>query len=334
MKLKYLILVPFGFLLIWAGVRLLPAAAPFLAGTLLALAAEVPVGFLERRLRMPRKAAAAVGVSITFTLMALLTMALGLLLWREAGAVLPQIADAARSGVVNLRTSLTGLCCHAPRSIRPAMERQGGELLSDSTALMDRGMAMALTTAGSVLGRVPNGALGLGTAVLAGYMISARLPRIRRVLLEQPELETLRAFCRRIRDALGGWFRAQCRLMGVTFLVLSGGFFLLRIPYAPLLAAGISLVDALPVLGTGVVLVPWSALCFLRGDTALAIGLLGTYATAALLRSALEPKFLSRHLGLDPLVTLATMYGGFYFFGLTGMLLAPLLAMALTAEPE
>ena len=123
--------------------------------------------------------------------------------------------------------------------------------------------------------------------------------------------------------------------MGVTLLLLLGGFFLLRIPYAPLWALGVCLVDAFPVLGTGTVLLPWALLSLLRQDAARAVGLLGIYVTVTLTRSVLEPKLVGRHLGLDPLVTLMALYAGYKLWGIGGMLIAPLLAVtALQILPE
>ena len=75
-------------------------------------------------------------------------------------------------------------------------------------------------------------------------------------------------------------------------------------------------------------LLPWSLYLFLQSDTARAIGIAGIYAIITLSRSALEPKLLGRHLGLDPLVTLMVIYAGYKLWGISGMFLAPLLAVA------
>ena len=91
-----------------------------------------------------------------------------------------------------------------------------------------------------------------------------------------------------------------------------------------------ALVDAFPILGTGTVLVPWSLFSFLQGDYVLAFGLLILYGTTALTRSVLEPRLLGRQLGLDPLITLMALYAGYRLWGIGGMLLAPILAVAAT----
>jgi predicted PurR-regulated permease PerM len=82
-------------------------------------------------------------------------------------------------------------------------------------------------------------------------------------------------------------------------------------------------VDALPVLGAGAVLIPWGLLSFLRGSTGDGVGLLLIYAVIAIARTTLEPRFLGKQMGLHPLLTLLSLYGGFRLFGVSGMILVP-----------
>ena len=188
-----------------------------------------------------------------------------------------------------------------------------------------------LGLAGSILSHVPDSALSLGTAVISGFMISAKLPRIRKWISAHFPREKLRPLLdslKRIRSAVGGWLSAQLRLAGVTLGILLAGLLILRIPYALLWAFGISLVDIFPVLGTGTVLLPWGLICFLQGDRARAIGLVGIYVVISLTRSVLEPKLVGKHLGLDPLAALFALYAGYKLWGIGGMILAPMLAVA------
>ena len=105
------------------------------------------------------------------------------------------------------------------------------------------------------------------------------------------------------------------------------GFFLLGVPGKLVMALLTALVDAVPLLGTGTVLVPWALVSFLSGEPVRAVGLLGVYVTALLTRSALEPKLLGRQLGLDPLAALVALYIGFRLWGFGGMILAPILTV-------
>ena len=205
-------------------------------------------------------------------------------------------------------------------------------LFSDGSTLLGKITAWLLGLAGGILGRLPDSALGFGTGILSAFLISARLPKIRGWLLRRiprDRLNILLARFRRLRRMLRSWLTAQLKLMSVTFCILAAGLTLLRIPRSLLWAFVIALVDALPVFGTGTVLIPWALVCFLQGNRVLALGIAGTYATAALTRSILEPKLLGQHLGLDPLAALAALYIGCRLWGIAGMIAAPMITVAL-----
>lgn len=330
------------FFTVWLALRcLFPLFSPFLLGTVLALTAEPMVHFLSRRLRLPRPVSAGIGVSMAFCFLALVLLLLGAFAVRELrslAGVLPDLEQTAKSGIHMMRSWVLDLSSHAPPGIRPIVRESVDTLFTDGTALVSKGTGLLLGYAGNLLGHIPDSALGLGTGVISAFLISAKLPRMKRWLLRRIPKERLRALLaagKRMKQALGGFLTAQLKLMGMTAAFLLLGFLLLRIPNAPLYALGVSLVDAFPVLGTGTVLLPWSLLCFLRKDTARAIGLLGIYATVTLTRSILEPKLVGRHLGMDPLATLIALYAGYKLWGLAGMFLAPMLAVtALQLVPE
>ena len=330
------------FLAAWLSVRfLLPLFSPFLLGAALALAAEPMVGFLHRRLYLPRPVSSALSVSAAFCFLAMLVLLLCAFVVRELrtlAGVLPDLEQAAQSGISMLRSWTLNLADRAPSGVRSLMQENLNSLFTDGAAMVDRFTGFALSFAGNLLSHVPDSALGLGTGIISAFLISAKLPRIKRWLLRRIPKERLRAFLsvlKQMKHTLGSWLLAQTKLMGLTLLLLLAGFLLLRIPHAPLWALGVSLVDAFPVLGTGTVLLPWSLLCLLQQDTARAVGLLGLYATITLTRSLLEPKLVGRHLGLDPLATLMALYIGYKLWGIAGMIFAPLLTVtALQLVPE
>lgn len=321
--------------MVWLSLRyLFPLVSPFLLGTILALAAEPMVSFLQRYTHIPRPVSAGIGVSMAFCLFTMLLLLLCAFLVRELGAlagVIPNLEETARSGITLMQSWLLELSSHTPQSLQPLLSENVNSLFSDGAALLDKGVRYVLGLAGNLLSHVPDSALSLGTAVLSGVMISAKLPKIKHWFVRRFPKEKLRpllAALHRMKTAVGGWLIAQCKLMGVTFVILFLGLLILRVPYALLWALGIALVDAFPVLGTGTILIPWSLISLLQGDGARAIGLLGIYITAALIRSALEPKLVGHHLGLDPLITLFALYAGYKLWGIGGMILAPLLAVA------
>lgn len=328
-------------LLLFAGLwllgrYLLPILLPFLLAALLAVAAEPLVSFLHNRVKFPRALASGIGVSIALLLAVLLVLSLCALLLRQLGSlsgVLPDLGQTAQEGMESLEGFLVDLAQKTPQAVSPILTRGVENFFSDGTQLVDQITAKVIALASGILTRIPDSALGFGTWILASFMISAKLPNLRTWISQKLPASWRQQYLpavKRLKRSLSGWLTAQLKLTGITFLVLSAGFLLLRIHHAPLWAVLISLVDALPILGTGTVLLPWSLVCFLQGDHVRALGILGIYAAAALLRSVLEPKLIGKQLGLDPLVTLLSMYTGYRLWGILGMLVSPMLAVTVT----
>lgn len=333
-KLPKLLLILAG---LWLCLRfLMPVAMPFLLAAALAWIAEPLVQSLHRHLHLKRGIASAIGVSVTLVLTVLLLLSLCALLIRELGAlagVLPDLENATASGLDSLEQWLLSLVQKTPQGISPILVHGVEGIFSNGNALLDGLTSRLLNLATSILKTLPDSALGLGTWVLAAFMISARLPRIRAWLRDQLPgawYERYAPYLHTLKKTLCGWLVAQAKLVGITFCILVTGFLLLQVSHPILWAAVTCLVDILPVLGTGTVLIPWSLVCFLQGDSLRAIGLLGIYAVISLLRSVLEPRFVGKQLGLDPLVTLLAIYAGYRLWGLPGMLLAPVLAVVVT----
>ena len=134
-----------------------------------------------------------------------------------------------------------------------------------------------------------------------------------------------------LRTAALGWLRAQGLLTLLTFSLLLTGLFALGVTSPLLPAAATALTDALPVLGAGLVLVPWAALTALAGDLPMGLGLLGLWGLVMTARSLLEPKLVGLHAGLPPLAALLAMYVGFRALGVAGMVLTPLALMLIKA---
>lgn len=333
--LKRLLPVVLGLVGLWLGVQFaLPVLLPFLLGAAVAAAAEPGVSWGVSRCRLPRWLAAGLGVTGVLTGILGLASLLGAVAVRELSLLsgkLPQLADTAQQGVALLQDWLVGLAQQAPDAVSPALQRTALNMFNDSTVLLQQVGQKLPSVLGATVSKVGSGVLGVGTGLLAAYLISARLPMIREVIKNRlPQVFYTRVFpaWKRIKSALGGWLKAQLKLSGLTWCVVTAGFLLLGISYGPLWAVLVAVVDAVPVLGTGTVLVPWALVCFLQGQTLRGAGLLVIYGVALTVRTVLEPRLVGRQLGLDPLMTLLALYAGYRFWGIPGLLLAPIAASA------
>lgn len=315
---------------------LLPIGLPFLLGVILALAAEPGVNLLSGRLHLPRGGAAGIAVSVVFLLSAtVLTFLLALAVRQsqQLVGVLPQLVETITQALQELQQWLTTLAQRLPASIRPLAAGLTEGLFSGSSAVFEQTAMQIPKLATGLLGALSKGMLGLVTGIISAYMISGRMPALKRWWqAHQPESwqEKWLPALRTIRKALGGWLLAELKLAGVAFGIMLVGFWLLGTKNSFVLAGVITVVDAFPILGVGTVLVPWAIVCLLRQEVARGIGLLAIYGVVWVSRSILEPRLVGKGLGLDPLVTLIAIYAGWKLWGILGMLLAPILALTVT----
>ena len=332
-NIRKLIFVISAFFAVWLGLRyLLPVSLPFLLGGGLALGAEPLVRFLCDKLKLRRGVAAGIGVSIAFALLVLALMLLGALAGKQIknlSSVLPQAQKMIQSGLVSTQDLLLSLSQRMPENISLFLTQTVTDLFSGSAALLSKVTDKLLALATGFLGRIPNGALGFGTGIVSSYMISAKLPQLRNAFRQRipkawanqylPAVQT-------IKTSVCAYLHAQFKLSAITFGIVTGGLLILGTRPALLWGFLIALVDAVPLLGTGTVMLPWALVCFLLDDPVRSIGLLAIYAAAVTTRSILEPRLIGKQMGLDPLVTLIALYLGFRLWGIMGMLLSPLAA--------
>ncbi|MFR8334109.1 MAG: AI-2E family transporter [Oscillospiraceae bacterium] len=323
---------------------LLPLALPFLVGLAVAWMAEPLAKFLSRRAKFPRGLAAGTAIGeYTCCFWVFCTCWGG---WPcRRWTTWPPDSRGLWTVWTRPQTGSRAGCTTWPKARRSGCGR-GWRRASPSCSPMappwQKAPSPGSWATSQIIVTLPDTFVFLGTAVVSSFMISAQLPRLRPFLqgkLPPAWSQRVLPVLQNLRVNLGGWFRAQCKLMGLTFLLLTIGFLILRVEFPLLLGALIALVDALPMLGTGTVLVPWGLLVLLQGQTALGLGLIALYGVTALTRSILEPRMVGRQLGLNPLLTLVALYIGYRLWGILGMILAPVLTITILeiwsmAQPE
>ena len=139
---------------------------------------------------------------------------------------------------------------------------------------------------------------------------------------------------REITFSLGGYLKAEATLILISFIISVIGLYLLKvigmdIKYPLLIALAIGFVDALPILGSGTVMVPWAIISALNGDLKLGISIIVLWIIMSVVRQFLEPKIVSGKIGIHPIFTLIAMYTGFKLIGVMGMLVGPIVLIIL-----
>ena len=184
---------------------------------------------------------------------------------------------------------------------------------------------------------IPTIILYICITILSTFFISLDKKKIMDFLEQQfPEawINKVYNIKREMFNVLGSYIRAQIILMTICFFELLISFNILsflkfNLPYPLIFSIIICIIDALPILGAGAVLLPWSLMSFVTGDIKLGLALLAIYFLVLSVRQMLEPKLISQNLGVHPLVTLISMYSGFKFFGVIGFLIGPVVMIIL-----
>ena len=316
--------------LLWLGVRyLLRWLLPFLLALALAAAVEPVIAWCRRRMGLKRGfTAAVVTIAVTGAILALAAVIVWQLI-RQAAELLGQLPGllAGLPGMTeDLRQRLEDFCAACPQGLRSWLEEVPALLGTLAAGAAQRASGACITAAAALAAALPGVFLFCGTTALAVFFTAGSYPRVMAFFRRQlgHRLDRARGVKANLLSTLGKWCRAQAILLGVTFCELLAGFLLMGQRYALLLAAVTALVDALPVFGTGTVLLPWAAVCLLAGQAPRAVALAALYAVISAVRSLLEPKVMAAQAGLPPLAALAARYAGFRALGVAGMILLPM----------
>jgi sporulation integral membrane protein YtvI len=208
--------------------------------------------------------------------------------------------------------------------------------LQDTIQSLAAKLTQILTSlAGSVintLSALPDLLMFAMFTIIATYFIARDKEAIKGFLAKQVPAATYGKFTA-LKDSmlhnLVGFLKSQAILMTLTFTECFIGLSLIGIRYAFVIAVLIAVVDILPVLGSGTILVPWGAVSLLLGHTKTGAALLALYVFITIIRYVVEPRVIGSQLGLHPLVALIAMFAGLRAFGVLGLILGP--AIVVTA---
>ena len=180
--------------------------------------------------------------------------------------------------------------------------------------------------AGSAAMKVPSFVVAFIVFVMASYFIMADYPHIRYLAMERMSPDTvglLRFIKHTATAAFGGYVKAQLILSIGVFFILLVGFALVGQSYAVLLALLLAVMDFIPIIGAGTVMLPWAALSLFIHDLRTGVELLVIWGVIALFRRVGEPKVVGNQTGLSPILSLLSIYVGMQLAGVAGMILGP-----------
>lgn len=305
---------------------------PFLVGYAISWLIGPVVRFLEKKLHFPRRLAVVLTMLIAIGIIGLFLFTIIYQAVYELQSLAYKVPDLLEGNFTlpGWMQNLSNFYFDLPDNMQGFIDLIVQSIKDNISQIIQPATQAMIAAAGSIAGALPTIFVFTIITMLATFFISQDRERISAVAVRyipEPVRKRVLFVKNSLFRACGGYFKAQLILMSITFCILFVGFLILRRDAAILLALLIAIVDAIPVLGTGTVLIPWAVISLLQGEYMLAVGLVILYLCALLTRQMLEPRIVSGQIGLHPLITLFSMYVGLQIMGVFGMIVGPIVAI-------
>ena len=315
------------------GLPLLSLFAPFVAALITAAILHPTIRWLQRRLGVPRKFSTLLILLLLFGLLGAGIGYLGYAGGVELVALVQNwngLLESLQSTLDQIEIMSAQLWRLVPAQLTAAVESvTQGFMEWLNSAMPDLLNAAVEYTTDKARG-VPDVVLALIIYIMACYMLTVDYPYLRSQAVQHTHQRLLH-FLKQVRDtalaAFGGYLRAEFLLSVVVFFILLVGFFVIGQPYGLLLALVLAVMDFIPIIGAGTVMVPWAVIDLFMGNYFHAVQLMVIWGAIALFRRVGEPKFVGDQTGLSPIASLISIYIGWRLAGVLGMILGPTIAL-------
>lgn len=324
-------------LAVWLAARfgrpLLSLFAPFLLALIAAAALNPLVKKLQRLLGWNRQV---LTLLLLFLIFGLLGGGLALLVYAAAGQLVSLVQnwggllDSLQTVMDQLEALFARLLTLAPPQVNEIVENAGDSLFQWLSEAAPAALGNLGLEAGERAMGLPAFLVALVIFIMATFLLTADYPYLRSRYVQHLD-EGLLRFLGQLRTtalgAFGGYVKAEFLLSVGVFFILLAGFFLIRQPYGLLLSLGLAVMDFIPIIGAGTVMVPWAFVALFTGDFTAAVELMAIWGVIALFRRVMEPKFVGDQTGLSPILSLVSIYVGMKLAGVLGMVFGPVVLL-------
>ena len=304
---------------------------PFLVSFIISLIIEPAIKFIMRKTNLTRRTSSIIIFVLVFVII------LGLLAWglitlfSESSSLLQSLNDYFDKFYIQFQGLISQFNfdkIHLSEEVLQVIQNSTGDILETASNWLRNGLTGLI----NIVTSIPSIAISFGITIIALYFICVdKIYIIDQIEHHLPKVWVMR-IGRHLKDlisTLGGYLKAEASLVLVSFVISLIGLYILEftgfnIQYPLLMALFIGFVDALPILGSATVMIPWAIICAVNGDINLGIAIIVLLIIMSIARQVLEPKLVSKNIGVHPIFTLIAMYTGFKFIGIIGLLIGPI----------
>jgi len=309
---------------------------PFLIAFIISLIIEPLIRKIMKLTNLTRKISAIIALILVFLgIIALLAWGLTSIV-TEASNILRNLngnMEVITSKIQKLVLSINLNNIRIPEQLTDIINSSFSEIIREGKNILQEVLNKTI----NIVTHIPKIMIYVGITLLATYFVCTD----KMYILDQMEHHLPRNWVnkfgiklRKVISSLGDYLKAQGILILISFSIVLVGLLVLEfigmnIEYPLIMALVIGLVDALPILGAGTIVIPWSVIVAFNGDIKLAIALIILYVIVIIVKQLIEPKIVSNHIGIHPIFTLIAMYTGFKIIGIIGIFMGPIILIIL-----
>ncbi|MFA9465456.1 MAG: sporulation integral membrane protein YtvI [Velocimicrobium sp.] len=307
---------------------------PFVIGWIIAMIANPVVKFLEKKVKIVRKHSSAIFIIVAIAAVVCLCYFGISFLGRQIISLINDLPDLFNRFQIQIsitKENLSGVYRVMPSNVQLFLDDFINNLMKYLGDAIGNMSQFSAADAGSLMKNVAETFLMAIITIMSAYFFIADRDKLLnglKDLMPDSLQERANLVKNNFAMAIGGYFKAQFKIMLVIVVILFVGFEILQIDYSFLLALGVAFLDFLPVFGTGTVLFPWALIDLISGNYFEAACLIIIYLVCQVIRQILQPKMVGDSIGLSPLATLVFLFVGYRIKGVLGMIIGIPIGMA------
>ena len=314
--------------LIFIALKLLSGVLfPFAVAVMLTVLLQDFIRKWSKKLKLKKKATSVAVVILIYILIGALIFGIIYVLYHQLVELInsfPEYSTQIYNAFSTLTNRLKGIIGKASESSMQMFDGFSDAALQSFTEKITGYLA---NVAASITKSLPYVLLSIAVMIISSAYFAKDYDEISRFIVRHIPKNASKMIIKFKRSALQNLFnmlRGYFIIMSLTFGEVFVGLVFLKVRYSVVIAALTAVVDILPVLGSGTVLIPWALFCILVGNIPRAIGLIILYVVITCIRNVIEPKIIGEKVGLHPLVMLSAVFIGLKLFGSAGILLMPI----------
>ncbi len=320
-------------LLLYVGIKyVFPLLMPFVIGIVIAMSFRNLIDLIEKKTHIKRVFISILTLLVFYSLLGFIISLIGVKMVNFVSSLFYNLPTLYKETLLPALNTVTENMIEKYPSTRTYLDNFMSNIDQSVFTYLSQISTKVVSMATGFAGMLPTLLIKFIFTIVSSFFFTIDYYKITRFIVRQFKPEHQKVILNlkdNVIGSLGNFIKAYTAIISITFAELSIGFWILGIPSPFLFGLLVAIIDIMPILGTGAVLLPWSVIAFIIGNTKIGMGMLILYVVITVVRQILEPKIVGQQIGLYPIVTLILMYVGAQLMGVLGLLILPIMATIL-----